>query len=619
MLRKKLWLTIVVSLWAVMMGAVMSISAGGPTYAQAHALAAPHTALQAAPEAAKAAQAAPASHMPASLASVDDFEFESFDAEYTLGRDAEGRSTLATVETLVAIFPETDQNRGIRRLLPERYQGHPTDLAVTSVTDGRGNDLPYEEDSDDDIRILTIAGDDYVHGPTTYVIEYEQRNVTAHFADTGRDEFYWDVNGLDWSQPFANVTATVHLADGVSAGLTAHMSAVQGTKNTTRPAAITASADGRSIAVESAGSLAPHQTLTFAIGFERGTFAERDDGFFAAPAPTISAVAALVSAGSVVWAALVRRRHLRDAPGRGIIVPQYEPLEGVSVLTAAHVLGDHSGRAVPAQIIDLAVRGHVRLLDRGATDRGATDHGATAHGSTDHGAADHGAAAHGARETTTGEGSASYDGAVKRPRKSRRSGYVIELLSPTAIHDEHEYKLVKALFGHDPQPGAIRDLTKPDAATTKAFEALQKRVASDALEHELRKPYPSRPVTWLVVVAAVAALAGVIFGAFALEEALGGFVPIVTLFGSIVGLVVAIVLISRRPLAERGVELRDHLRGQKMYIKLAEADRLRYLQSPLGAPREGAGVLGAGYQRDGAADTTRVVHLYERLLPYAML
>ena len=40
-----------------------------------------------------------------------------------------------------------------------------------------------------------------------------------------------------------------------------------------------------------------------------------------------------------------------------------------------------------------------------------------------------------------------------------------------------------------------------------------------------------------------------------------------------------------RPLTERGREIRDHLEGLRLYIRLAEADRLRVLQSPSGAMR----------------------------------
>ena len=83
---------------------------------------------------------------------VDDFTFGSMHADYTIGRDADGASTLKVVETFVAVFPETDQNRGMKRVIPDSYNGQPLDPTVLSVTDGQGRPRPFETDSDDDGR-----------------------------------------------------------------------------------------------------------------------------------------------------------------------------------------------------------------------------------------------------------------------------------------------------------------------------------------------------------------------------------------------------------------------------------------------------------------------------------
>lgn len=44
-------------------------------------------------------------------ADVNDFQFTSFDGQYRLSTDAGGHSQLTTVETLVAEFPQSDQNQ----------------------------------------------------------------------------------------------------------------------------------------------------------------------------------------------------------------------------------------------------------------------------------------------------------------------------------------------------------------------------------------------------------------------------------------------------------------------------------------------------------------------------
>jgi uncharacterized membrane protein YgcG len=63
------------------------------------------------------------------------------------------------------------------------------------------------------------------------------------------------------------------------------------------------------------------------------------------------------------------------------------------------------------------------------------------------------------------------------------------------------------------------------------------------------------------------------------------------------------------PLTDKGVELVRYLKGLKMYIQVAEQDRLRMLQSPDGAPKVGI----------NPTDPAQLVKLYERVLPYAIL
>jgi uncharacterized membrane protein YgcG len=71
-----------------------------------------------------------------------------------------------------------------------------------------------------------------------------------------------------------------------------------------------------------------------------------------------------------------------------------------------------------------------------------------------------------------------------------------------------------------------------------------------------------------------------------------------------------------RPLTERGRELQDHLEGLREYIRLAEADRIRMLQSPTGAERV---PLAGGAATPLDPDPDAVLRITERLLPYAVL
>jgi uncharacterized membrane protein YgcG len=64
------------------------------------------------------------------------------------------------------------------------------------------------------------------------------------------------------------------------------------------------------------------------------------------------------------------------------------------------------------------------------------------------------------------------------------------------------------------------------------------------------------------------------------------------------------------PLTDKGLDLYRYLKGLELYIKVAEADRIKMLQSPEGAEKTG------GIDPN---DPAQLVKLYEKVLPYAVL
>src|SRR4051794_3643349 len=61
------------------------------------------------------------------------FSFRSFHSDYRLGRAADQHATLAVTETLVALFPQSDQNHGIIRDIPATYGSADLQTEVASV------------------------------------------------------------------------------------------------------------------------------------------------------------------------------------------------------------------------------------------------------------------------------------------------------------------------------------------------------------------------------------------------------------------------------------------------------------------------------------------------------
>jgi uncharacterized membrane protein YgcG len=75
-------------------------------------------------------------------------------------------------------------------------------------------------------------------------------------------------------------------------------------------------------------------------------------------------------------------------------------------------------------------------------------------------------------------------------------------------------------------------------------------------------------------------------------------------------LVAIICAFTLWPLTDKGLEVYRYMEGLKMYIKVAETERLKMLQSP-----EGAEKAGPVDTNDGGS----LVKLYERVLPFAVL
>jgi hypothetical protein len=93
------------------------------------------------------------------------------------------------------------------------------------------------------------------------------------------------------------------------------------------------------------------------------------------------------------------------------------------------------------------------------------------------------------------------------------------------------------------------------------------------------------------------------------DEGRGGDLPLGLMVVPLVAIAIIGICLWRTPLTAEGAERVDHLKGLEVYIELAEADRLRVLQSPQGAEREPI---------DATSGAERL-KLIERLLPWAVL
>lgn len=492
-------------------------------------------------------------------ADVDDFTFDSLTADYTLTRAADGSSRLTVVEEFVARFPEIDQNRGMRRVIPDTYNGQPLHPELISITDGQGADRPSETDAEDGMFAMTSRADGYVHGAQTYVFTYTLQHVTWTFGDTGQ-EFYWDVNGVDWLQPFGEITARLHVDGDVADALTGRTACYADVQDGRTPCdgiTVEAASDGGAVITARATSVAPYETLTMAVGFADGTFVVFDTSFLASPIGWAQGVAGVGLLGAGAFALRSRRRWLRDEPGRPTIIAEYTPPPGVDALEGAVLLGKQA-KAIPAEVLEQAVVGSIRIL----------------------------------------EGSRRMFGGTR---------LTAELVDPSRA-DGDGRMLLQGLFPAG-RPGEQYEFGRQDTRLSKVAQSILKAAETELTNRGLRRVVPVGARLWPILVTVVVAGLVFLFGILAYDGGVRSPWPfaLIVLAGFVA--VAVIIVVAHKPLTRTGAEVRDHLRGLKIFIEWAEADRIRMLQSPAGAERV----------RVAVDDPREMLRLYETLLPYAVV
>lgn len=488
-------------------------------------------------------------------ADVDDFDYASWTSQYDLSLDEEGRAMARVTETLVADFPEHDQNRGIVRGYPQRYLGAGLEWEIVSVTDAEGRAVPYETETEDGMLLVLTGDDEYVHGRTTYVITSTMRDFMAHGAQSGNDEFYWNLLPLNSSQDIGRFQASIHLSPELAAALTGDVACYRGpsgSKDRCTLSGPVGTEEGQTFSVES-GPRAAGDGVTAAIGFVAGAVRQppaRLPDPVADFGPATTALGALAAAGGawVAFASFVRRRRRHT----GIVVAQFDVPDDLPPLAAAPLIPG-APNPIPSQFVHLAVRGALRLEDEPGTNRPAV-----------------------------------------RLLDRGRSGHPLDA------------RTLDVLFPGDTQTRRI------PRTSTKFAKRMAKLVAAGTSEARARGWLTSErsPLAakfgWAAIALLVATITLTIWSMAKDREMMPLSLIAMILALIVVGITAIVSFSAHTVLTPAGAERHEYLQGVKEFIRVAEADRLRMLQSHRGAER----------RSDGTVD---VVHLYEKLLPYAML
>lgn len=522
-------------------------------------------------------------------ANVNNFYFSDFTADYYLSKDSEGISHLKVIESVTAEFPDYNQNKGICRQIPFTNQDK-KNVTLKSLTRSNlkltRNGIPepiYSIEKENDYYNVCTGTEEYVLGTQTYVFEYEFEKVVTEFTDIKYDddlepikssyqELYWDTNGNGASQRFDSVTARLHFSNGSSnpyAGKSWCYVGSYGAKGQER-CKITEIDDGVEFAAK---NLKAYENLTFV--------AELKPGSFVVPGP-VEDYTYLYLLGIIIIICIIciivairRSADTRKKARRYkelFVKPEYQPSKDYGLTEMAEVyLGDKKDVEV-AMLLEMIVQRKIELIKEDKKKWSFT-----------------------VKQEVYNE-YADLLSIVNGGIKPEVGDTVkVEKHTPTTTLVSLGSSLKKAILEQTKQDGLVEDKYTTGASHKRGF-------ANNFA---------------LILAYGFFVMMFVFFAFGLLDEGIGlnstygkimvfeeEFFP--AAFQAImITIIICVIVINKtaqfKYITDKGLEASNYMEGLKLYIEMAEADRIKLLQSV-----EGADVSAEG-----------IVKLYEKLLPYA--
>lgn len=508
-----------------------------------------------------------------------------FAVDFYLTRDEYGVSHLRVVETIEATFPSGDWTHGLVRVVPFTNQSGTnltmkSDNEITLSAERNGSPEPVAkvENGDGFFRVYFGDTNTYLHGDQVYTLEYEFENVITE--QTGKlargisewQELYWDTNGNDWGNSFDRVTATIHMDRELAneyLNLNTCYVGKWGESGTTR--CDIEENDDNTVITFSADQIDSYENLTFVLAFKPNTFVipekPKDYGML-----ILAGVVAIT--GGIILIFVAKKYQLtkekRNYYKNQFVKPEYAPLPDLTVaeMKTNSIKSCHGNSAV-ATLMELAVTGKVAI----------------------------------------------HKTARKGVLKNKNI-WSIEILSDNLLPEQRS--ILKILNGaKDFKNGEQFELQKHDydnAASrlmTSFNDQVESRLKDLGLLEDKEKakiPGSSRIIISITLWEFFSTMfLAMLDDSKPYQEVVGGnLLPVIIfimIFVPILSLILMLTAENYQKHTEKGLTTARYFEGLKLYVKMAESERIKFLQS----------VDGVDVSHQG------IVKLYEKLLPYAII
>lgn len=487
----------------------------------------------------------------------------SFNAKYFLKRDAQKVPSMDVEEEIVVLY-NSASTHGIELALAQSYKGQPYNLKVTSVSSTAPSGGKYSTYQSNGSLVLRIGDSNKsVSGLQTYKIKFSLRNPIAFFKD--HDEFFWDVNGTQWQQPFKVISGQLYipsdLASQLKTGQYCYVGA-QGSKS--QDCSISRTQENGDTVIKALALNQPvGSNLSLVAAFKSGTFAKDQAAVRHNQLMLLLKAFLILGLPLIVFIFefILWYKKGRDAKGRGTIVPQYTPPPGLNSLLSDAIINEGmSNKAVSAQIIELAIRGYILMTEKMTSG-------------------------------TFGIG--------------KESDYNLRILRPINDLTAQEQAVIGVFFDKTEvgETVSLKELQKTRvAAYSKLSDSVEKQISADGYFKKGSKSRGNWMVSLSLLIFIIIFVVGSIVG-----TGMNNILPLS--LGVLLSLGVTIffghIMAAR---TAKGTATLEYLKGLKMYMELAEADRIKFLQSPEGIRQWG-----------DQSNPVNKVHLFEKLLPYAII
>ncbi len=436
------------------------------------------------------------------------------------------------------------KKHGIYRYLPVSYKARGGNfnlrLSGIGVTDENGVPYKFTVSQKDGNKVIKIGdADTLVTGLKTYRVKYTINRAMNFFKDS--DELYWNVTGNGWQVPIKQTKAIVNFpADAEANGISTECFAgvIGSAEKCFSSRQLNSGQDRVNGYVFINDFLEPGEGMTIAVSLPKRIVSQ--PGFFSGLWLIVQDNLILVLP-LLIFITMFYLWHKkgRDPEGKGTIIAEYDAPDGLMPIEVGTIIDESAqNKDVSAEIIQLAITGYLKINF----------------------------------EEKTGLLS--------------KNDYELEKIKDSAgLANEFDKILFDSLFKNgasfvklsDLKDEYYKDLQK---IKTEAYKAVAKK------KYFLKNPSTVR-TAYLILGIIVCFLGSAAFKIF-------GFLPAISLFVS--GVIVAIFsrLMPAKTLA--GAYAKEKILGLKLYLSVAEKDRINFHNAPEKKPE-----------------------IFEKLLPYAMV